>query len=463
MPIISLLMIQTITTNDINYFLSEAKGIIHIGAHTGEERETYDAAGLPVVWIEALASSFLELVHNLEAYPNQLAFNYLVTDTDDAEYLLGIAENDGISSSIFPLKDHKLIWPHIDYIGYKPMKSKTLKTIVETEAIDLSNYDTLILDVQGAELKVLEGAKDLLRNFRFIRVEAADFEIYEGCCLDHQLDALLLSYGFTRSITWQMQESTPERGIFEILYESTRTRKNTHIVDPETGNEVWVKVGVLTSVPRLGFQIHDTIMHNSFGAKGYPIIKVGGAFWEQAMQNGMNRLIELGCDYIITVDYDSIFHPDDVSELLMMAARYPQADAVAAWQLKRHDTGDQALMGFKDEQGNFVKHVPREMFEKEVTEADHTVFGLTLIKTASLLKMPKPWFQSFPNKDGEWLPGKVDADGYFWKKWKETGLTIFAANHAKIGHLAEFILWIDNEFNAVKQPLTEFYLKGRPF
>ena len=462
---------RTTTTNsyradahdNIDSFLTHARGVIHIGAHSGQERDTYGSYGLPVIWIEAQDDVFRQLKEHVACYPNQNALNYLVTDVDDKEYEFGIADNDGVSSSIFPLKDHKLVWPHIDYVGHSSLKSKTLKTIVELEGIDLTKYDTLILDVQGAELKVLEGAKDILQHFRFIRCEAADFEIYEGCCQDHNLDAFLRTYGFTRAITWKMAESTPERGIFEILYESIRSRKNTQIIDPDTGRETWAKVGVLTSVPRLGFQIHDTIMHNSFGMKEYPIIKVGGAFWEQSMQNGMNKLIELGCDWVITVDYDSIFHPDDVSELLLMAARYEQADTVAAWQAKRHDAGDQALMGFKGADGSFQKLVPKEMFESEVTEADHTVFGLTLIKTAALKRMPKPWFQSFPNADGEWLAGKIDADGYFWKKWKETGLTIFAANHAKIGHLAEFILWLDDDFNAVKQPLTEFYQKGRPF
>jgi hypothetical protein len=36
----------------------------------------------------------------------------------------------------------------------------------------------LILDVQGAELKVLKGCGHLISKFRYIKLEAAEFEMY---------------------------------------------------------------------------------------------------------------------------------------------------------------------------------------------------------------------------------------------------------------------------------------------
>jgi FkbM family methyltransferase len=449
-------------TLDINAFLKDAKGVIHVGASYGQERDVYADLNLPVIWVEAEPSVYRALKGNLVGrFSEQQALNYLVTDKDGETVDFHIACNQ-FSSSILEMKGHTEIWPDIKMIETVQLPSATLPAIIEKEQIDLAQFDTLILDVQGAELKVLEGAKDILKSFRFLRIETADFEIYEGCALDHQLDAFLIAYGFSRSLTWQIEGSQPGKGMYEILYESNRTRKNCQIIDPDTGKETWWKVGVLTSVPRLGFQIHDTVMHNAFGAKGWPITKVGGAFWEQSIQNGMNKMVELGCDVIITVDYDGIFNSADVLELLLMAAKHPEADAVAAWQAKRQGKGE-TLIGFKDEDGNFKREVPKAMLQGEVVEADHAVFGLTLIKTEALLRMPKPWFKSEPNANGEWLDGKTDADGYFWRKWKATGNTIFAANNAKIGHLEEFILWIDNEFNVIRQPLSEFYLTGRPF
>lgn len=444
-------------------FIKDSTGVIHVGASYGQERDVYADAGLPVVWIEADIDVFDALCGNLVGrYANQRALNYLVTDKDDEIYDFGISNNQGFSSSIFPLKEHREVWPTVDYVGHRSLKSKTLKSIVEAERIDLAQYNTLILDVQGAELKVLEGAKDILQHFKYIRCEAHDFEAYEGGCYDYELDDFLQKRGFQRVATWEAKESSVGRGIFEILYQRSTTVKNTRLIDPVTRKETWAKVGVVTSVPRVGFQIHEVVMHAAFGAKGWPVVRVGGAYWEQSMQNGLNKMVSLGCDWIITVDFDSIFSPQDVEEMLLMAARYPEADAIASWQPKRQGKGE-SLVGFKDKDGAFISNVPLDYLSGEVSKADHTVFGLTLIKTASLLKMPKPWLQSFPNADGEWADGKIDADGYFWDKWGKTELTIYVANNAKIGQLEEFIRWTGPDFQVINQQLSEFYKNGRPF
>lgn len=442
-------------------FIKHSTGVIHVGASYGQERDIYADAGLPVVWIEANPDVYETLQGNLIGrYAYQKAIGCLVTDKDDEEYIFNVSNNSGFSSSIFPLALHKEVWPTVGYNRQITLKSKTLTSALRDE--DLTLYDTLILDVQGTELKVLEGAADILKHFKFIRCEASDFELYEGGCLDWELDEFLQKHGFQRVKTWEAAESGIGRGIFEILYQRAATVKNTRIIDPVTRKESWARVGVITSVPRVGFQIHEVMMHAAFGAKGWPVVRVGGAYWEQAMQNGLNQMVKLGCDYIITVDFDSIFSVNDVDELVLMAARYPEADAIASWQPKRQGKGE-SLMGFKDENGRFISNVPLEYLEDEVSRADHTVFGLTLIKTEALLKMPKPWLQSFPNADGEWATGKIDADGYFWDKWGKTGLTIYAANNAKIGQLEEYIRWTGPGFKVIDQQLSEFYKNGRPF
>src|SRR5262249_24373953 len=133
-------------------------------------------------------------------------------------YDFGVANNGGQSSSIFDFHLHKEIWPQVGYVGSVKLKSATLKTIVEREAINLEPFDALIMDVQGAELLVLEGAGDLLDRFNWIRCEAADFEIYRDCCQVKDLDAFLLPRGFVKART-DVGAGKPGLGhALEVLY-----------------------------------------------------------------------------------------------------------------------------------------------------------------------------------------------------------------------------------------------------
>jgi hypothetical protein len=54
-----------------------------------------------------------------------------------------------------------------------------------------------VLDTQGSELLVLQGAVPILPHFRFIKAEAADFESYVGCCQITDLTAFLGQHGFS--------------------------------------------------------------------------------------------------------------------------------------------------------------------------------------------------------------------------------------------------------------------------
>lgn len=200
-------------------FLANARGVVHIGANDGEEREIYARYGLPVIWIEPLPVVFEALRVNLIGFPSQRAYRYLITDEDGKEYTFGVANNDGQSSSIFPFGDHWKLWPQVSYTHNITLRGTTFKTFVEREEIDLGGYDTLILDVQAAELMVLRGAGDLLSAFRYIRCEAADFEIYKGGCTLKELDYYLAERDFARIQTWAGAGKPDVGYAYEALYQ----------------------------------------------------------------------------------------------------------------------------------------------------------------------------------------------------------------------------------------------------
>jgi len=202
-------------------FLRNIKGIIHVGANTGQEIGLYAEYKLDVVWIEPIPDVFATLQANLAAgsgYPRQQAFQYLVTDEDDGEYTFHLANNGGASSSVFDIHLHRDIWPEIAYEHAIILPSITLATLVAKEGVDIARYDALVMDTQGSELLVLRGAESLLGHFKYIKAEAADFEAYRGGCQVKHIDAFLKPRGF-RQLTKHVFAQREEGGAYyDIVY-----------------------------------------------------------------------------------------------------------------------------------------------------------------------------------------------------------------------------------------------------
>jgi FkbM family methyltransferase len=204
----------------IDSYLRKATGVIHIGANDGRERHIYARYGLPVIWIEPIPEVFARLVEHLRDLPRQRAICDLVTDRDGAPYEFHVADNGGESSSVFEMADHRDIWPDVTFERTITLRSATLMTIVAREAIDLSVYSALVLDVQGAERLVLAGAGPLLERFRFIKLEAADFEAYRGGCQLGDLEPLLAAHGFRERRREMFARHPSGKGAYyDIVYE----------------------------------------------------------------------------------------------------------------------------------------------------------------------------------------------------------------------------------------------------
>lgn len=172
------------------------RGVVHVGANVGQERELYARHGLDVLWIEPIPDVFARLTANLARFPRQRALECLVTDRDDASYEFNVANNDGESSSILALKEHKDVWPKVAFTTTITLKSSTLSTLLAREGIDPARYDALVMDTQGSELLVLKGAEPLLDGFRFVKTEVPDFEAYAGCAKLEDIERYLTSRGF---------------------------------------------------------------------------------------------------------------------------------------------------------------------------------------------------------------------------------------------------------------------------
>jgi FkbM family methyltransferase len=199
--------------------LKSARGVIHVGANTGQEREVYDRHGLAVFWVEAIPSVFADLKLNVAGLPRQRCANALVTDEDGREFAFHIAGNNGASSSILDLADHRDIWPDVSYVEDIKLVSVTLPTLLRLEGVEATQYDVLMLDTQGSELLVLKGAAPLLHGFQYIRTEAADFESYVGCARREEITDFLAGYGFKEWAVAPFAERRNGGGqYYDILY-----------------------------------------------------------------------------------------------------------------------------------------------------------------------------------------------------------------------------------------------------
>jgi FkbM family methyltransferase len=206
--------------NHPDRFLRRTSGIIHIGANAGPERYVYNDYRLPVIWVEPIPDVFEKLKMNIRDLPKQRAFRNLITDRDEVEYEFHISNNDGASSSILDFKDHADIWPEVKYSQTIKLTSTTLATLVAREGIDIKPYDALVMDTQGSELLVLQGAAPLLPNFRFVKVEAPNFEAYVNCCQLSDIESFMSAHGF-REISRYHFASHPSGGAyFDVVYEN---------------------------------------------------------------------------------------------------------------------------------------------------------------------------------------------------------------------------------------------------
>lgn len=206
-------------------FLRKVGGVIHVGANDGDERLMYEHYNLDVIWIEPIPEVFERLEKNLENFPRQTAYKYLVTDENEREYKFNIANNKGQSSSILDFDLHKDIWSDIHFERSINLKSTTLSSIIEAENIETEKYDALIMDTQGTELLVLKGAENLLSKFQYIKTEAADFEVYKDCCQVEDIEKFLAKHNFKELIRTKFATREDGGNCFDIVYKQSNWQR----------------------------------------------------------------------------------------------------------------------------------------------------------------------------------------------------------------------------------------------
>jgi len=179
-----------------------ADGVLHVGAHTGEEAVQYEKAEwTPVIWIEAQPNLARELRDKLNPTLH-VVLEAAVFDKNGIQLSLHISSNSQ-SSSLLDFGTHKLNYPEITVTN-----DLTITTIRIDTLIDKKNMPNFInLDIQGVELKALKGLGSLIFDVKYIYTEVNRLNVYEGCSNIHDIDDFLALQGFRRATTrWQWLE-----------------------------------------------------------------------------------------------------------------------------------------------------------------------------------------------------------------------------------------------------------------
>jgi FkbM family methyltransferase len=209
----------TYKTLSNEHILEKVRGVIHVGANYGQEREVYDRHKLHVLWFEPIPSVFRELLNNLSGLVFQDAYRFLVWDTPGIDIPFHVTDNEGQSSSALELHRHKELWPDVHHGETITVPKTSLNVIFDHRPFFLAKFDFLVIDAQGAELKVLTGATDILPRMKYVQIEATDCELYKGCAQLPEIDAFMREHGFKEMGRTSFSPRPDIGNCYEVLYE----------------------------------------------------------------------------------------------------------------------------------------------------------------------------------------------------------------------------------------------------
>jgi FkbM family methyltransferase len=178
--------------------MHQVKGVVHVGAHFGEEIPAYIDAGFTpsqIICFEPNPWAFAILA---ESFPH-VRVSAMALGDKDGELDLWIpghlhGEGDDTQSASFLRADRNspYMWGDRDREG----RSVRVAMWRFDSWTDGPVADTLVIDVQGFEMQVLRGFGERLRDFDYITVECSEVPIYLGGAPAKEVVSYLAGAGF---------------------------------------------------------------------------------------------------------------------------------------------------------------------------------------------------------------------------------------------------------------------------
>ena len=177
------------------------RGVLHIGAHYGQEYEEYVSCGVQrFVFFEPLIPAFDVLRAHVGDKPNVTLVNRAIGPVNERVKMFVESANRGMSSSVLKPKCHLDRYPSIVFNDSAEVEQIRLDDWV-AEHVQLNEFNMINIDVQGYELPALQSAPTVLRYTDAVYAEVNKDELYEGCTLIDELDVYLAGFGLSREDT----------------------------------------------------------------------------------------------------------------------------------------------------------------------------------------------------------------------------------------------------------------------
>lgn len=183
-------------TRMVNKYNMDIKGIIHIGAHHGQEIEEYIDNGVQdILMFEPVSHNFNILQEKLkDANANIQAYQVALGNEEKEGVTMYLSDNNLISSSVLKPKVHLQLHPGVGFPGTEEVEMQRLDSFSE----DTKNFNFINMDVQGYELEVLKGGAETLKHVDYVYCEINRDELYEGNAFVEDLDEFLKDYDMER-------------------------------------------------------------------------------------------------------------------------------------------------------------------------------------------------------------------------------------------------------------------------
>lgn len=207
-----------------------------------------------------------------------------------------------------------------------------------------------------------------------------------------------------------------------------------------------ITIAAMMTVPRLGFNCNTASTANALKPFGIPLRTSDGVFWGQCLQRMFEDAIAEGLDWILAIDYDSMFTARHLDDLLCTFGKRSDIDALCALQVKRGQ--EYPLMTVS---GDKVREVDGSPIQIRTAH-----FGLTLIRVAALKEIPLPLFKATPDENGQWTDKRIDDDIHFWKSWEKAGKTVFVDPQVPIGHIEMMVSEFDHDMKVQHTHVPEW-------